>query len=152
MLGARHFAVVLGHDQRFVSSHLFAVLLALWRFLLARFMLGSVTEFYSDNGNQLLAWSMETSKGSTLRAVWFYQANAAIDAKLYIWFASLRLTMQRAFATKRVQFVDLGPSATAAVLEVKARFGFEVCDDWRALCDYSGDLDVPVRAETSMLI
>merc|ERR1712099_152954 len=75
-LGLRHFMVVFNHERRAVSSWWWAAVVASWRFLYACSMLGSFTEFYSDD-SQLIAWTMEIIKGNTLRAMWFYQTDEA---------------------------------------------------------------------------
>merc|ERR1719203_1116289 len=110
-------------------------------------MLGTITEFYCDD-RQLIAWTMEIIKGNTLRAMWFYQTDDAIDSKSYVWYASLRLTMVRVFLSKGVRYVDLGPSQTGALMDAKVRFGFQATPDWRAKCEYEGDFEVPVAAAT----
>lgn len=134
LVSLEHFGVILAHQRRVhaaaqqASSAAFVGRLAaplriavasVLRWLKAVTMPGDIDEWRSAADGSLVAWSATVCKGSTLRGMWFYTA----DAGAMLWFAALRLHVARGIAMPGVRFVDAGPSANAAVEALKLSCG-----------------------------
>ena len=131
-LNRGHLYLIYEHQER--SGSKFPIIGALLRFWVASMMIGTLDEYRI--GDTLVAFSHSIVKGDTLRAMWFYQSNAS--EKMYIWFYSLRLSVQRALKLDGVRFVDVGPSVSARVSDLKRKYGCIITTEWESMCDYSG--------------
>ena len=80
----------------------------------------------------------------------FYQADAARDGRLCLFFAALRLAMQRAFAAgpERIRLVDLGPTRGTENVALKGRFGFSARADWQEQYREGGEFSDPALARS----
>jgi hypothetical protein len=123
-----HLLIVWQHQRR-LQPWALAGLSALFRFLVARFMTGSV-DFYINGRGETLAFCHYVLKGQVLRAMWFYTA----CPKSLLWFGALRAGVQR--ATRDQLWLDAGPSNREEIAELKCRYGFAERDDYRPL--YAG--------------
>lgn len=69
----------------------------------------------------------------------FYRYYADPQADRWcIWFFSVRLAVIRAVALN-LHHVDLGPSSTTSVSELKKLYGFKILGDWKSTCKYEGE-------------
>jgi len=86
----------------------------------------------NEDGGRLVGWSAVTVKGDTLRVMWFYQRTSMHKQGL-IWFYILRKGIEICFDLKPdgVTHVDLGPSNTDNVKQLKAKYGFHSTEQWR---------------------
>ena len=132
-LGYEHVRVAVAHQAR-LSGPARSALGGVFRCLVGWLMAGVVDE-YRDGDGKLLAWCQMVAKGKTIRAMWYY-ADPAADRHC-IWFYSVRLSVARALALG-LGHVDLGPSGSQKVAELKKSYGFDVVADWSDVLDYSG--------------
>lgn len=138
------FLVILGHERQVYKNNTKAVLVSLVRFLCVVCMVGSFDEYYHDG--KLIAFSSTIVKGNTLRAMWFYQLPEFNHCQ--IWFHSVRSSVRRAILMK-LSSIDLGPSTSENLSDLKSKFGFEYCDSWLQLYDGPFRYDIPeVSCET----
>lgn len=141
-----HLRVLYDHERRAYSA-LRAAAAAVLRFCVARMMSGSVDEYLYDSDLHkyvLVGWSHTVVKGDTLRGMWFYQISTS--KKDLIWFHSLRVAVERAIIMPEVNWVDLGPSGTCELADVKTKFHFEDSSDWGEMgrCNYRGACVAPI--------
>jgi len=137
-LTLEHFRVLHSHELQHFSP-VKAVLISTLRFFSARFMVGSVDNYYSSDGI-LVAWSSVTIAGNTLRAMWFYQDPAS---RSNIYFDCMRSSLARS-ELLNLDNVDLGP-ATLATKATKEKFGFVTTPEWRSWVtgEVTDDVNVP---------
>ncbi|GAB5354848.1 hypothetical protein AAMO2058_000154600 [Amorphochlora amoebiformis] len=132
-LSWEHFGVILSHERRSYGAFKAAVVSSL-RFLSSAIMTGFRDEYRVDG--KLVAYSQFIVKGSTLRAMWFYQCQDY--ARCLIWFHTLRTNVKRGFELKSVHVVDAGPSGNKDIKALKTKFGFSTIKQWKQECDYEG--------------
>ena len=146
-LGFKHFLVILSHERRNYSFLPLSFFISTLRFFTSSCMVGTVDEFYvvSNKSNnedasahtktkRLVAWSSSIVWNKTYRAMWFYQTDSAAESKLFIWYATLRIAIERAILLPNVEYIDLGPSSTKNVVQAKEKYGFNYIDNWYSLC------------------
>ena len=63
------------------------------RFIVARSMCGVLDEYRSHG--MLVGWSHTVIKGDTLREMWFYQSEIAVERKMYLWHGAIRNAVKR---------------------------------------------------------
>lgn len=138
VLGREHWAVCVDHELRAMKSRSRGVLAGTLRCFAGTFVEGSwVDEYRSSSSGKLLGWSAMVAKGKTMRCMWFYQRTEA--CKQLIWFYSLRMAVERAIALG-LDHVDLGPSNSATVQELKAKYGFVETLFWNNSCHGEGGI------------
>jgi len=148
-----HFRVIVEHQLRlrFASKNTMqeewtpsdvcdTLIEAVERFNLSTRMAGTIREYRDKNDERVVAFCHEVGKGRTLRGQWFYATNDA--AMNYVWFHSVRELVQRGAEADNVNVIDLGLNGTEGMndahAKLKARYGFELVDDWPAVVDYRG--------------
>ncbi|GMH86123.1 hypothetical protein TrST_g2016 [Triparma strigata] len=143
-LGIEHFRVVIDHEGS-IYPFWKALLISMLRFFTAKVMLGTLDEFRDAETGELLCWTSTIVKGDTLRGMWFYQSQRAKRDRLYLWHASLMVSICRVGMMEGVKWCDTGPSVGEGTKEMKLKFGFDSKESWRDLCDYDGEFrnDVP---------
>mmetsp|Transcript_11015 Transcript_11015/g.17886 ORF Transcript_11015/g.17886 Transcript_11015/m.17886 type:complete len:325 (+) Transcript_11015:88-1062(+) len=133
-LSLEHLPVIYSHECR-SYNFLLAPIVSFLRFLSSSIMTGYRDEYRIDG--RLVAYSQFIIKGSTLRAMWFYQR--AEVSRYQIWFHSLRANVQRGLTMHEICTVDAGPSGNKDITRLKEKFGFETVKDWRNNSDYKGE-------------
>eukprot|EP01116_Phalansterium_solitarium_P008957 TRINITY_DN22933_c0_g1_i1.p1 TRINITY_DN22933_c0_g1~~TRINITY_DN22933_c0_g1_i1.p1 ORF type:complete len:246 (-),score=51.99 TRINITY_DN22933_c0_g1_i1:157-894(-) len=127
-----HYLVIRAHEAR-VYGPVRSAFVGVLRWLSAALMVGTMDEYRIDG--RLVAFTIQIIKGSTLRSMWFYQRPEVSRCRL--WFHTKQTTVTRAIAM-HIRHVDLGPSLTKEVEELKSLYGFESTAVWRQICDYDG--------------
>ena len=137
-LSFSHFFVILSHERRNYNFLPFTFLISMMRFLSASLMIGTVDEFYTldlkNNTKTLVAWSSSIVWHKCYRAMWFYQTNHAAKSKFFIWYATLRIAIERSILLPNVEYIDLGPSISKNVIQAKGKYGFDYIDNWYDIC------------------
>lgn len=115
-IGWEHFRIIYQHQCRY-TNRFTALFQSIKRFIKAKYMIGFVDNYYVNN--TLKAWTKHSIKHQTYRAMWFYQATDV--SKMYIWFSTKRMIVERAIEMK-CKYVDLG--LTSSLGDLKENFGF----------------------------
>lgn len=141
-----YFPVIFAHESKLYVLPK-ALLIAFLRFLSIYGMVGTVDEYRVDG--RLVGFCSTVVKGTTLRAMWFYQRPS--HGHCMIWFHSVRSSLVRAMKM-HLRHVDLGPSVDEHVAALKTKYGFEYSDEWQVQCDYQGPFryDVPAVADLGL--
>ena len=141
-----YFPVIFAHESKLYVLPK-ALLIAFLRFLSMYGMVGTVDEYRVDG--RLVGFCSTVVKGTTLRAMWFYQRPS--HGHCMIWFHSVRSSLVRAMKMQ-LRHVDLGPSVDEHVAALKTKYGFEYSDEWQVQCDYQGPFryDVPAVADLGL--
>jgi len=160
-----HFRCVVEHELRLLTYNewdtngfLNGIVEGISRYLGTTRMTGSIREYvishndhdrkhdHDDNSSNslnnssnlnILAFAHIVGKGRTLRGQWYYGTDEA--SKCYIWFRSVRDLVEQAIHDPNVDVVDLGPSGSDAFEELKAKYGFQLVEDWPSIANYQGD-------------
>ena len=129
VLGYEHWLVCVDHELRAMGLRK-GVLAGTLRAFFGTLVEGTWVDEYRNDEGRLLAWSAMVAKGKTMRCMWFYQRTEA--SKHLIWFYSLRLAVARAIALG-LHHLDLGPSNSPNVVQLKAKYGFKDTLYWNKL-------------------